>query len=160
MLPMAESFNFEYDVFISYTHRDDRPLSREEEGWISSFHYSFNTRLGQLLGREPKIWRDNKLQGNDEFSDEIIAKLPKAKVLLTVISPSYLGSGLCLKELHGFLDAAESNLGIHVSNKSRIFKIVKTFVPYKQHPEEIRGLNGYHFYELDEKNRPHEFSPE
>jgi hypothetical protein len=157
---MMENVNFEYDVFISYTHLDNKPLSKDEEGWISRFHYSFNIRLAQLLGREPRIWRDNKLKGNDEFNDEIIDRLNRAKVLLTVISPRYLESQWCIKELHRFLKAAESNIGARVGNKSRIFKVIKTYVPYDRHPSDIRGLNGYKFCKLDENDRPHEFNPE
>ena len=153
--------DFEYDVFISYTHLDNKPLSKDEEGWISRFHYSFNIRLGQLLGREPKIWRDNKLQGYDKFSNEIIARLNKAKVLLTVISPRYLSSQWCMKELDLFLEAAEkTNIGDRIGNKSRVFKIIKTYVPYDRHPDEIRGLNGYEFCELDEKENINEFNSE
>lgn len=156
-----ENANFEYDVFISYTHLDNKPLSKDEEGWISRFHYSFNIRLAQLLGREPKIWRDNKLHGNDEFSDEIIARLNKAKVLLIVISSRYLGSQWCMKELDLFLEAAEkSNIGDRIGNKSRVFKIIKTYVPYDRHPDEIRGINGYEFCELDEKENIIEFNQE
>ncbi len=157
---MAENFKFEYDLFISYTHLDNKPLSKEEEGWISRFHYSLNVRLGQLLGREPKIWRDAKLQGNDEFSEEIKSKLHKTKALLAVLSPRYLESEFCMDELRRFLKAAETNNGVCIGNKSRIFKMVKTYVPYEQHPDEIRGLKGYQFCELDEKDRPQEFNPE
>jgi hypothetical protein len=158
---MMGNGDFEYDVFISYTHLDNKPLSKDEEGWISRFHYSFNIRLAQLLGRKPEIWRDNKLKGNDEFSDEIIARLNKTKVLLTVISPRYLESQWCMKELGLFLEAAEkSNIGDRIGNNSRVFKVIKTYVPYDRHPDELRGLNGYEFCELDENDRPLEFNPD
>jgi len=157
---MADNSNFEHDLFISYARLDNKPLSKEEEGWIYRLHYSLKIRLGQLLGREPKIWRDEKLQGNDEISEEIISELCKAKTLLAVISPRYLASKWCMKELHEFLKAAETNIGVHIGNKSRIFKVVKTYVHYNEHPSEIRGLNGYQFYELDENERPHEFNSE
>lgn len=153
--------DFEYDVFISYTHLDNEPLSKKQEGWISSFHYSLNVRLAQLLGPKTIIWRDNKLDGNDVFSDEIIAKLHKTKVLLTVISPGYLQSKWCMKELDLFLeDAEKSNIGDRIGNKSRIFKVIKTYVPYGQHPAAIRGSNGYEFCELDEKDNIIEFNQE
>jgi len=152
--------NGEIDVFISYTHLDNKTLSKEQkekEGWISRFHYALNTLLGEKLGRKPIIWRDDILQGNDEFSEEIESKIQKAKVLLTIISPRYLESEWCEKELKYFIKAAETGGGLHVGNKSRIFKVVKTYVPHKEHPDEIRGLNGYEFFQLDEKERPHEF---
>lgn len=152
--------NGEIDVFISYTHVDNEPLSKEqkeEEGWISRFHHSLEKCLWKLLGRKPIIWRDVKLQGNDEFSDVIISKIQKAKALVAVISPCYLNSQWCMKELHQFLKAAKDNGGIRVGNKSRIFKIVKTYIPHNEHPDEIRGLLGYDFFQLDEEGRPNEF---
>lgn len=151
------------DVFISYTHRDNKPFSEEKkdsEGWISRFHHYLNIRLGELLGRDPVIWRDVKLNGNDKFDEEIIAKLRKSKVLVTVLSPGYLNSEWCMKELHQFLNAAENGGTPDIVNKSRIFKIVKTHVPPEEHPDTIRGVLGYKFFQLDEKDRPHEFIPE
>lgn len=29
---------FEADVFVSYAHRDDDRIGREQQGWISQFH--------------------------------------------------------------------------------------------------------------------------
>lgn len=153
---------YDTDVFISYAHIDNVPLKKDESGWITIFHRALESRLTQLMGEKPKIWRDPKLQGNDEFAEEIVSKLHKAKILLAIISPRYLKSQWCMKELQGFIKAAESSGGLHDDNKSRIFKIVKTYVPYEEHPDEIRGLLGFeffHFDELDEKCRPYEFMP-
>ncbi|MCP5107908.1 MAG: TIR domain-containing protein, partial [bacterium] len=142
------------------THRDNKPLSngqKEDEGWVSRFHHCLNVQLGEYLGRDPVIWRDFKLQGNDRFDKEIISKLQKAKILLAVTSPGYLNSEWCMKELREFLNAAENGSGPDVNNKSRIFKIAKTYLPYEEYPNEIRNLLGYGFFQLDEKKRPHEF---
>jgi len=46
------------DVFISYAHIDDQPLTEGQRGWISQFHRSLEVRMAQLLGEELKIWRD------------------------------------------------------------------------------------------------------
>lgn len=151
------------DVFISYTHRDNKPLIKEQqegEGWITRFHHYLEGRLGECLGRDPVIWRDIKLQGNDKFDEEIRAKLRKAKIIVTVISPSYLNSEWCMKELREFLKAAESSSKLDIENKSRIFKIIKTHVPLEEQPDEIRNLLGYEFFQLAEKGHPHEFIPE
>ncbi len=153
------------DVFISYTHRDNKPLANEKEdgeGWISRFHHYLKKRLGELLGREPVIWRDFKLQGNDLLDEEIVVKLRRAKVLVAVVSPSYLNSGWCIKELKEFLKTADENGRLTVGTKSRVFKVVKTFVPCQEHPEEIQGVLGYEFFHFEqEKDKsPHEFIPE
>jgi len=57
--------DFENDVFISYAHLDNQAVIEGQSGWISKFDRALKIRLGQLLGREPRIWRDPKLQGND-----------------------------------------------------------------------------------------------
>jgi len=153
--------DFAYDVFISYNHLDNKPISKDGEGWISRFYYSLNIRLAQLLGREPKIWFDHELKGNDEFSDEIIDTLNKTKVLLTIMSPGYLNSPWCKKELDHFLKAAgKSNIGTHMGNKSRVFKAVKTHVPNDRHPDALKGLLGHEFCKLAEKQNFIEFSDE
>jgi hypothetical protein len=56
---------FEHDFLISYAHIDNEPLIAGEQGWISELHRLLEIRVGQVRGEKPKIWRDQKLQGND-----------------------------------------------------------------------------------------------
>jgi hypothetical protein len=107
-------------------------------------------RLRQLLGEEVKIWRDPKLQGNDEFADTLFIRVSEAGVLLSVLSPRYIKSDWCLKELKHFCQEAERGVGLTVNNKSRVFKVVKTHIPRERHPPELSGSLGYEFYEYDE----------
>jgi hypothetical protein len=149
---------FEYDVFISFAHRDNATLSKEQEGWIAMLHRALELRLGELLGETPKIWRDPKLQGNDDFNQEIVSNLLSAAVLVSVLSPSFVKSDWCRKELQEFIRAAEKNSGVFIRNKSRVFKVIKTPIPLEQHPAEIKGLLGYEFFREDpHTHRPHEF---
>jgi hypothetical protein len=150
----------DYDVFISYSHLDNEPLFKDQEGWISSFHKAMEVRLGQLLGLKPSIWHDKVLQGNDKFNDEIVGKLSNTKIFLAVISPCYLQSQWCMRELREFIKAAGTGGGLHIGSKSRIFKVVKTFIPIAQHPDEIRELLGYEFFLRDEKGQCREFKPD
>ena len=69
--------DFEKDILISYAHIDDEAMIEGQKGWISEFHRSLELRLGQLLGKKPTIWRDQKLQGNDYFGDEIFSQISK-----------------------------------------------------------------------------------
>jgi hypothetical protein len=69
-------------------------------------------------------------------------------VLVSVLSPRYVKSDWCRKELQEFIHAAEQRGGVFINNKSRIFKVVKTLVPREQHPIEIRGLLGYEFFHI------------
>ncbi len=117
---------FEKDVFISYAHLDDIPLDEGAKGWISDFHKLLETRLEQTIGYDLDVWRDEKLTGNEVFAPEIESKLPKLKVMVSIITPRYLESDWCKRELGDFYKAAADYGGISIGNKSRIFKIMKT----------------------------------
>ena len=141
--------SFENDIFISYAHIDDMALVEGQKGWISSFHRALEIRLGQLLGRTPRIWRDPKLQGNDAFADRLVERLPGVAILVSVISPRYMKSDWCLRELHEFTKAAAGTGGVRVGHKIRVFKIVKTPVPLEQQDPELQHMLGYDFFTAD-----------
>jgi Domain of unknown function (DUF4062) len=148
---------FEHDFLISYAHLDDESLVEGEPGWIAHLHRLLEIRVGQLLGEKPKIWRDPKLQGNDYFADTILERLPKIAALVTVLSPRYVQSEWCTRELKEFCRATEKSGGLRIADKSRIFKVVKTPVPRERHPDEVQPLLGYEFYVVDpQTGRPHE----
>jgi hypothetical protein len=149
--------SFENDIFISYAHIDNHPLTEGQEGWISEFHRTLEIRLAQLRGEKPKIWRDLKLQGNDFFADTIVEQFPKVALLVSVLSPRYVRSEWCIRELREFWRVAEQHGGVRVADKSRVFKVVKTPVPLDLHPTEVQGLLGYEFYQFDRSGRPVEF---
>jgi hypothetical protein len=117
---------FDKDIFISYAHLDDTPLDEGAKGWITDFHTLLETRLEQTIGHEILIWRDAKLTGNEVFAPEIESQLPRLKIMVSIITPRYLGSDWCKREMGAFYKAAAANGGISIGNKSRIFKIVKT----------------------------------
>lgn len=151
--------NFEKDIFISYAHIDNEPLVEGDKGWISEFHRALEVRLAQLLGERPKIWRDTKLDGNHNFNDEIVSQFPKIALLISIITPRYVKSEWCVKELIEFKKASDQNIGLEINNKSRIFKVIKTPVEIDKHPEDIQGLLGYDFFWIDEETkRVKEFS--
>ena len=118
--------NYEKDVFISYAHLDDKPLDETAKGWVTDFHKLLKTRLEQTIGHDINVWRDERLSGNEIFAPEIEAQLPKLKVMVSIITPRYVESDWCKRELNYFYKAADENGGIAIGNKSRIFKIVKT----------------------------------
>jgi len=151
--------NFEKDIFISYAHIDDQPLIEGERGWVSEFHRSLEIRLAQLLGYKPRIWRDIALDGNHMFNDEILAQLPNIAIMVSVISPRYVKSEWCVREVTEFINASQKNIGLTVQNRSRIFKAIKTPVSLEQHPAPIQGLLGYEFFRIDpERKKVNEFS--
>jgi hypothetical protein len=153
--------NFENDIFISYTHIDNAPLAEGQQGWISFFHTALNNRLRQLLGAELEIWRDVRLQGIDYLSDAIPQQLPKIAVLVSILSPRYLQSEWCLRELQEFVQVAEKTGGLRIANSPRLCKVIKTPIPRHEQPPELKDLLGYDFFEEDpQSGKFREFRPE
>jgi hypothetical protein len=149
--------NFEKDIFISYAHIDEEEIGDDVKGWITDFHELLQKRVTQIWGKHPVIWRDDRLQGNDDFEKEIEAQFPKLKVLVSIITPRYVDSKWCIREVNTFLSAAEKNGGLLVENKVRIFKILKTPVELEEQPEKIRPYIGYQFYKKDNSGKMKEF---
>jgi hypothetical protein len=140
---------FDGDAFISYAHLDNLELVEGRKGWVANFHRALEVRVGQLLGKTPQIWRDPKLSGNDLFAETLVDRLKHVAVLVSVVSPRYLKSEWTLRELDEFCRAANDQGGVHVSNKARVFKVLKTPVPHERTPPELRALIGYEFFKID-----------
>lgn len=141
--------NFEGDAFISYAHMDNVELIEGHRGWVSNLHRALELRVGQLLGKQPNIWRDPKLQGNDFFEETLVERLKRVAALVPVVSPRYVRSEWTRKELKEFWKAADQQGGVRCQEKVRVFKVLKTPVPLEQHPPELQPLLGYEFFKVD-----------
>ena len=152
---------FDKHIFISYAHIDNQPLTRDQEGWISRFHTTLDTFLSQRLGANALIWRDEKLRGNDIFSKEIVEQFHDSALMVSVLTPRYINSEWCRREINEFCSYAEQvGDGIVVNNKSRILKVIKTPIDTEDAlPDLIREMLGYEFYLIDE-DAPMELDPE
>ncbi len=141
--------DFEGDAFISYAHLDDLELVEGHKGWVANFHRALEVRVAQLLGKQPHIWRDPKLSGNDLFADTLVDRLNRVAVLVSVVTPRYLKSEWTLRELTEFFKAAEQQGGLKVRDKARVFKVLKQPVPLDKTPQELRAILGYEFFKTD-----------
>jgi len=141
--------HFEGDAFISYAHLDNVELIEGHRGWVSNLHRALEIRVAQLLGKQPRIWRDHKLQGNDYFEDTLIERLRRVAALVAVISPRYIKSEWTRKELDEFWKAAKEQGSVGLQDKTRIFKVLKTPVPLEANPPELMPLLGYEFFKVD-----------
>jgi hypothetical protein len=141
--------DFEHDLFISYAHLDNQAPFEGELGWITNFSRALKIRVGQLTGSNPRLWRDPELRGNDEFAEVLIEQVSKVAALVTILSPRYIQSEWCLRELSTFWEAANSSTGVKIDGKSRIFKVIKTPVTPEEHPATLQGFLGYKFFETD-----------
>ena len=148
------------DIFISYAHMMIRLLTR-----IKKADHQVSPRVAGQAGPvwvSAKIWRDEKLTGNDVYDDKIVNEFKNAKVMISVLSPRYIKSEWCNRELNEFYNAAENEAGVRVGEKSRLIKVVKT--PFNQQeaaehlPKIFEAILGFEFFEQDpESGRVVEF---
>ena len=145
---------FDKHLFISYAHIDNQPLTSEEQGWISRFHKSLESVLSMRLGVPAKIWRDEKLRGNDVFAEEIVGQFPHTALLVSVLTPRYVNSAWCTREVQEFCKSAQQTGGVVVENQARIFKVIKTPVDTEESlPEVMKNILGYEFFILEDGGR-------
>lgn len=105
---------------------------------------------------EAKIWRDKKLRGNDEFGAEIEENLPQSAILLSILSPRYLKSDWCVREVNMFCVHAKQSVGLKVGNKVRVFRVLTKSLDQGQFsvfPDLGDKSTGYEFYQYDERDR-------
>jgi hypothetical protein len=122
-------------------------------------------RLSQLMGERPNIWRDPTLQGSEIFGETIVRQLSEVKAMVSIVSPRYVKSDWCIREVEEFCKAAQPKGGIRCGHKSRVVKVVKTPVPSAEYPvslfEIFNSQLGFEFFEIDqESGRAREFSEE
>lgn len=155
--------SFERDVFISYAHIDNEPFTPEQKGWVTLFHSVLRTILSQQLGKTANIWKDERLQGNEDFSTEIYDQFPKTATLVSVLTPRYLKSDWCTNEIRAFCQVAETTGGLFVKNKGRVFKVVKTPIARtdteRALPPEVGKATGYEFFVQKEDQPATELDP-
>jgi hypothetical protein len=155
---------FQRQIFISYAHLDNQPLSADQSGWVSLFHGTLQTLIGQRLGVAVDIWRDDKLRGNDVFSDEILGQLAGTALFVSVLTPRYLKSEWCAREIRAFCERAEAAQALVVQNKARVVKVLKLPLDRERDveaalPAAVGQSLGYEFYEFDEDRTPRELDP-
>jgi hypothetical protein len=136
---MAYVPGFDVDVFISYSHADNNFQ------WVTNFEKSLKDRLHEILGREPEVWRDPKLSGEQDFTEEIKSKLESTAVLVLVVSPSYHNSDFCRTERSHFQKKFGDNPKI--GTRSRVVKAIK--YPSKDGRDRalVNSTLGFDFYD-------------
>src|SRR2546421_3598108 len=158
---MSSVLSFANHLFISYAHIDNEHFSGTAHGWIDLLHERLEIRLAQLLGKSPKIWRDKRLKGYEVFDETIVIELSRSAILISIISPRYTESESCRSEVENFFRLANQGTGVQLGDKRRVFRVVKTYVPFEEHPLSLRDLLPYEFYERNEASgRIYEFDQE
>jgi len=142
----------EVDVFISYSWADNR------NGWVTCFEKALKDRLHELLGAEPKVWRDEReLSGEHDFTEEIKLRLTHTAVLVLMVSNSYLASDFCrLERLHF---SAHVSGGLRIGTRLKIVKAIKLPADNNLHRSIVKDAFGFTFFKDQAIQGPVEYFP-
>jgi hypothetical protein len=140
--------DFEDDVFLSYASVDDAVIAAAKAGWVSQLHDDLEKRVSQMLGQASKIWRDEgDLKGNDQLTPTLIQVLEKSGALLAVVSPGYIGSKWCRREVEAFCAKHGGRVELAGKSQFRIFKVLKYPVKRDVQFDQIKEVLPYEFFE-------------
>lgn len=101
---MAIVPSYKNDIFVSYLHRDDVPVS-SDIGWVSSFVHRIEDSLDQRFGRAGicSLWMRRSLPVNEHLSAGTMDAVQNSAILLVMMSPAYLRSMGAGEEATAFL---------------------------------------------------------
>ena len=152
---MGHDPQFEWDIFVSYRHVADQL----EGKWVTTFCDNLALLLDELLGAQPKIWRDkDQLRAGDEWRPEIGKALESASIFLAIISQSYMQSKVCRQELDEFLGYYKYNKDANVATSRLILPVYKQ-PPTSDIPPDIRDIHRPRAFYREHPSGWDEFGP-
>jgi len=141
--------SYNNDIFISYSHIDNQSFGDPGGGWVDIFHEHLQNFVNVHVGRRTSVWRDKRLTGTEVFAGEIEQQLRSSAVLISVISPGYMQSDWCNRELVAFTKAAEDHGNLRVGNLQRVVKVLRLPVDRSVLPPLLDEVLGAQFYRVD-----------
>jgi hypothetical protein len=132
---------YAHDIFVSYVHAPvlGEWTLRLREDLQKALNYVFNLREP---GPVFDIWIDEVLRKNLPLTQELKKQVEGSALLLIVMSPSYLLSDWCGKEVSWFNESAKSR----VAPSARIFCIHAKPTERTDWPKPLHDLPGYTFF--------------
>ena len=134
---------FEYDIFLSYTEKDNTTILGDESGWVDNFKKFLDTLISQLLHHHPKIIT------SQDVKDQSFNPFEKACVVIYLVSPEYIGSGEFIKEAEYLRRLMNNPQDMRIDGKLRMFKASKSFVEADKYHPLLRELISYDLFMYD-----------
>jgi hypothetical protein len=144
--------SYKHDIFISYAHVDNVPFVGIEHGWVSNLFRVLSAALTAKFGSVniTSAWQDVQSAGNAFVQAEVLHNVAQSAILLVILSPGYLASEWCQKELECFVNAMESQTDDHTP---RIFIVEKNRLDSRVLPVSLAQQPSYSFWTLDAGGR-------
>lgn len=136
------------DIFISYAHVDNQPVSGDEKGWITHFVNNLRNSVTRKMGRVENWapWMDFRLKGADGVTPEIDKQLSQVHTLLIFLSPGWLQSSWCQSELEIFCR-------YHPDASGRIFVVEIDRLDKKDIPVVLHSLLCYRLWQQTDHDK-------
>jgi hypothetical protein len=130
------------DVFVSYAHSDDEIPTGAQRGWVTTFVGELSKVLRRKLGGSgAKVWMDHRLAANQEVTQELLDRIGKSSTLLLVMSPGYVKSSWCQRELANYVALATAR-----GRTQSVFPIEIEPVDHERWPASIQSLTPIRFW--------------
>jgi len=136
-------------IFLSYARNDDvsPPEDLTKPGFVTALYDQLVYNFRNFGEPAVKVWRDVKrVEGGDQFDEKIMEAISNSAILVVVLSPNWMASEYCRKELNAFAERWRAVGGV----KERIVVVGKRHVPEDRRPSMLQGQTGYRFYALDD----------
>lgn len=147
--------NFEFDVFLSYSHGDprgagDSPLKRWSHRLIQNLETDIIAVDPEF--RDLQIWHDKQIDPTAHLTDELRKKVRSAGILLIIMSRHYLLSSWCQDERDWFLEQVRDRS----RDPGRIFIVRSQPTNESAWPDFLRderghALVGFRFHDPNEE---------
>ena len=111
----------EFDIFVSYAHKDD------SDGWIGALLDAIRAEHHAFTSVPLRIFFDREaIRDMADWEHRILTGLRSAKLFLAVLSPAYVASPFCRREWQTYLD---HELGLAVPGYDGLATVYTVTVP-------------------------------
>ena len=91
-------------IFISYAPADNKPYEEGAKGWVSNFVEKLLNAIGMKEGGSGvECWMDHRLEPQRAVDDELFKRIKESTCILAFLSPRYLKSEWCQREMDTFV---------------------------------------------------------
>src|ERR1700683_2480426 len=136
---------FDSDVFISYAHASDQPVSLGNRGWVTELREDLISNLEPKLFPPPDIYIDRtNLRKAGAWPDDLRLELRHSAILLTINCEPYFNSDYCKWELDQFRKRF-GNDPRTTGGSRRIIEVCKSLLEQGRHPILQVGNTGVWF---------------
>jgi hypothetical protein len=132
---------YEHDIFVSYAHED------QLGAWTVALQEDLRKALNLILqsklrGNSVDVWIDQILRNNLPLTDQLQGRVEGSALLMIVMSPFYLGSSWCGREVAWFAAATRSR----IAPDRRIFVVHALPTDRTSWPPALAELTPYCFF--------------